>query len=228
MSENKTGKYFKYAIGEILLVMVGILLALQVNNWNENRKNTIKETRFLQSFKWDTEANITELKRVIKKSNATAQSLDSILLLKSDSIPDIDVFNFTKLVMTGTGFTVFGTHEGTVSDILGSGNLDIIKNDSIRLAIGSWYSNLKAIREWEKIEKKSVDDYGDYLKLHINIYALDSLSVITPEIKNFLMNDRYFLNSVSDRYLYPLELHFLYKEKLPKLERLLKIIDNEL
>ena len=228
METGKTGKYLKYAIGEIVLVVVGILIALQINNWNESRKNAIKETRFLQSFKIDIEANITELKRVIKKSNATSQSIDSILLIKSDSISDIDQFNFTRLVMTGTGFTVFGTHEGTVSDILGSGNLDIIKNDSIRLAIGSWYSNLKSIREWEKIEKKSVDDYGDYLILHINIYESDSLAVITPEIKNFLMTDRYFLNSVFDRYYYPLELNFLYKEKLPKLERLLKLIENVL
>ena len=37
MEQNKTGKYFKYAIGEVVLVMVGILLALQVNNWNEDR-----------------------------------------------------------------------------------------------------------------------------------------------------------------------------------------------
>ncbi len=36
--ENKTGKYFKYAIGEIVLVVIGILIALGVNNWNENRK----------------------------------------------------------------------------------------------------------------------------------------------------------------------------------------------
>ena len=36
--ENKTGKYFKYAIGEIVLVVIGILIALQINNWNENRK----------------------------------------------------------------------------------------------------------------------------------------------------------------------------------------------
>ena len=36
--ENKTGKYFKYAIGEIVLVVIGILIALQINNWNESRK----------------------------------------------------------------------------------------------------------------------------------------------------------------------------------------------
>ena len=40
--ENKTGKYLKYAVGEIVLVVIGILIALQVNNWNENRKTEIK------------------------------------------------------------------------------------------------------------------------------------------------------------------------------------------
>ena len=43
MEKNKTGKYFKYAIGEIVLVVIGILIALQINNWNEQRKiNKIK------------------------------------------------------------------------------------------------------------------------------------------------------------------------------------------
>lgn len=46
MSENKTGKYFKYAVGEIILVVIGILIALQINNWNENRKNKITEANY--------------------------------------------------------------------------------------------------------------------------------------------------------------------------------------
>ncbi|MBT8324660.1 MAG: hypothetical protein KJO96_05115 [Winogradskyella sp.] len=44
MSENKTGKYFKYAIGEIILVVIGILIALQINNWNESNKLKKEET----------------------------------------------------------------------------------------------------------------------------------------------------------------------------------------
>ena len=46
LSENKTSKYFKYAFGEIILVVIGILIALQINNWNENRKNKITEADY--------------------------------------------------------------------------------------------------------------------------------------------------------------------------------------
>ena len=50
MSENKTGKYFKYAIGEIILVVIGILIALGINNWNENRKSKLVEKDVLNNI----------------------------------------------------------------------------------------------------------------------------------------------------------------------------------
>ena len=50
LMENKTGTYFKYAIGEIILVVIGILIALSINNWNENRKNSNEEIAILQSL----------------------------------------------------------------------------------------------------------------------------------------------------------------------------------
>ena len=58
METGKTGRYFKYAIGEIILVMIGILLALQVNNWNESRKVQTQEfhlaTQLLEDAKADS------------------------------------------------------------------------------------------------------------------------------------------------------------------------------
>jgi len=57
MSENKTSKYFKYAIGEIILVVIGILIALQINNWNENRKNRITEADYYCRILDDFELN---------------------------------------------------------------------------------------------------------------------------------------------------------------------------
>ena len=53
--ESKTGKYFQYAIGEIILVMIGILLALQVNNWNEDRKERTSEQKILNEILIDLE-----------------------------------------------------------------------------------------------------------------------------------------------------------------------------
>jgi len=53
MKKNKTGKYLKYAIGEIILVVIGILIALQINNWNETSKNEREQIVFLNNLKND-------------------------------------------------------------------------------------------------------------------------------------------------------------------------------
>ncbi len=64
MEKNKTGKYFKYAIGEIILVMVGILLALQVNNWNKNRQDRVSEQKYVNDLIQDLKNDDIALKRL--------------------------------------------------------------------------------------------------------------------------------------------------------------------
>jgi lipopolysaccharide/colanic/teichoic acid biosynthesis glycosyltransferase len=58
LSEGKSLKYLKYAIGEIVLVVIGILIALQINNWNESRKNGTKEKEYLEGIKTDLEIDV--------------------------------------------------------------------------------------------------------------------------------------------------------------------------
>ena len=62
MEQNKTGKYFKYAIGEVILVVIGILIALQINNWNENRKYNKNNTLMLQQLLEENKVNYLKLK----------------------------------------------------------------------------------------------------------------------------------------------------------------------
>jgi hypothetical protein len=66
MEKNKTGKYLKYAIGEIVLVVIGILIALQINNWNESRKQSITEKEFITSLKNDLKQDNAFIKKVIE------------------------------------------------------------------------------------------------------------------------------------------------------------------
>ncbi len=57
MEQNKTGKYFKYAIGEIILVVIGILIALQINNWNQERLNDIERHKIIASLNLEFKQN---------------------------------------------------------------------------------------------------------------------------------------------------------------------------
>lgn len=230
LMENKTGKYFKYAIGEIVLVVIGILIALQINNWNQNRKNTIKETQFLKNFKTDLLANQKELKRVIEKTEVTSVSADSILQHKRGELDSLNLISFVSCMMNATGFTVYQSQEGTIKDILGSGKLDIITNDSLRLAIGSWQAHLKNIREWETIDKKTYNIYSDYLHEHANLYKISDRRELPIDeiIRNKFMNDKVFLNRIRNRQRIPKILNRLYENEISSLDGLIKQIDADL
>jgi hypothetical protein len=76
--ENKTSKYFKYAIGEIILVVIGILIALSINNWNENQKALKKEQEIIVSLQQEIHQNITELNKTIRYNERNLVQSDSL------------------------------------------------------------------------------------------------------------------------------------------------------
>lgn len=137
LMENKTGKYFKYAIGEIVLVMIGILLALQVNNWNENRKIRNTEQVLLLDLRTEIQSNIIALETIIKSHRA---SLDAIITLDSVITNLKQVNNPLELG------TLLGTHDfnmtydprtGILNSIINSGKLDYISNRELRYKFSS-------------------------------------------------------------------------------------------
>ena len=79
ISEGKTGTYFKYAIGEIILVVIGILIALSISNWNEERKIKKAEIGILQNLKTELKFNLDDLKKINRQHNSELN--DGIYLL---------------------------------------------------------------------------------------------------------------------------------------------------
>ena len=104
LSEGKTGKYFKYAIGEIALVMIGILLALQVNNWNEERKLRALELELLQEYQEELQYNFQVLERFQVRSTKRLKHCRLIIdAIKNDS-PYLDSLSNYYVVLTSRVF----------------------------------------------------------------------------------------------------------------------------
>lgn len=97
METGKTGKYFKYAIGEIFLVVIGILIALQINNWNENRKQNLKDIEFLNGLRSELIIDTTNLS--IRKHGYLMRNERMASALKSlDSIKKITSIEYQEMI----------------------------------------------------------------------------------------------------------------------------------
>jgi len=83
MEKNNTGKYFKYAIGEIILVVIGILIALQINNWNEEKQDRKIEKDYVISLIEDLEIDITKLSATIESFEKKEFQIDTVLRMYS-------------------------------------------------------------------------------------------------------------------------------------------------
>lgn len=89
MEKNKTGKYFKYAIGEITLVVIGILIALSINNWNENRKDKNYLNQIFSSIEKELKESNIDIKKVIPKQLASLDTIDVYLNNEKINLYDI-------------------------------------------------------------------------------------------------------------------------------------------
>jgi len=78
MKQNKTSRYIKYAIGEIFLVVIGILIALQINNWQQDRRDREQEYRYINDLINDFKQDSIKLKELKLQAGTTALAKDSI------------------------------------------------------------------------------------------------------------------------------------------------------
>jgi hypothetical protein len=146
IEKNKTSRYFKYAIGEIALVMIGILLALSINNWNENRKNTTIEQDTLISLKSDLESALAQLDEKIVQ-NINYRTSDSILLDVIHFKKDISTDSLVYLTLSHIYSPGFDPELGTLNEILSTGKMEIIKSRAVRKHISSWNKYMDELRE---------------------------------------------------------------------------------
>ncbi len=158
IQKNQMGKYFKYAIGEIILVVIGILIALQINNWNEGRKARNLEVSYLKNIKTDLQLNIDNINTFIEKRNDQIASSNLILeYYEGKSIEDLN--NFSYHCVNVYTWKKFYQINNTYLELTNSGNLALITNDSIKntlLNLDALYKELKGEEEHFRFDSEEL------------------------------------------------------------------------
>jgi len=165
LMENKTGKYFKYAIGEIILVVIGILIALQINNWNEKRKIQSNQENYLTLLKTEAENNLKEIrntKNEVSEMNMTQIVLYNLINIKQDTVTEKHLSE--SLFRIVSGFYKFKYENSALSDLKSSGNLKNVLNDSLR----KYLIALEPLVIEVQIQEDAVIDSRDKVRNYIN------------------------------------------------------------
>ncbi len=133
MEKNKTSKYLKYAIGEIILVVIGILIALQVNNWNEIKKSKSESNRLLIDLKLDLEKDIHNFKSLQTEYKGWLWEIENIL----DNVLDGNtkkITEYNQLMAGRLSMNYLSVNKVTFLDMFNSGknlefdNLEIVRD----------------------------------------------------------------------------------------------------
>lgn len=150
LSEGKTGKYLKYAVGEIILVVIGILIALQINNWNESRKINQQELQLLESLQKEFTFNKNELDRSIRRTQQIQKRCERILENTGNREMKLSEYESDSLIYMGLlSITTYDPSNGILSDIINSGKIQIIKNEKLKNKLSNWNGILNDVKEDE-------------------------------------------------------------------------------
>lgn len=151
MEHHKTGRYLKYAIGEILLVVIGILIALQINNWNEARKIDRQRLVYLENLKSEFSYNLTEVDRVMESAASNMENAKRLTSFTGDKAYGLDEGTCIAL-MGGVIMNELQVRPstGALVQILSTGNLGIFHNEELKQLLASWEGALLKVRSQEE------------------------------------------------------------------------------
>lgn len=197
LTENKFSKYLLYAIGEIVLVVIGILIALSINNWNESQKSRAVELELLTSLLQEFETNLDILANTIETNTRIITSSLNIGKFTGPTLPLISEKELSQ-VMVGAfkHESRYVPNQGTLNEISNSGKLSLISDPSLRKAISELQSQLKRVENQENYVVERRDNTHQFFinngnfRRHLDIID-DALIAVKPS--KFPNNDFTFL-----------------------------------
>ena len=185
LMENKTSKYIKYAIGEIFLVLIGILLALQINSWNNKRLLKKEELNILKDLKFEFVTNISKLDTVIsehEKSYKAAVKLNELFGNRKAFEKMTDTAFQNLMFKMDQNFT-YDPQKGILKSIISSGQINNLSNKKLKYLLASIEDDIAdAFEDTGKIER-----WRDNMntKLYANAFEVKNKKIERFNIRNF-------------------------------------------
>jgi hypothetical protein len=139
-------RYGTYAIGEVVLIVVGIMIALSLDSWWTARQERAEERELLVSLQADYRANLSSLRADREKLTNLVAAADRILKYM-DGVEAADPARDLRRL---TAYSTFDPSNGALNDIIGSGALELIKSDSLRIRLSRWEGLLGDVKEDEQ------------------------------------------------------------------------------
>ena len=186
LSQNRFSKYLLYAVGEIILVMIGILLALKVNNYNIEVKNQEQEHRILEQLHEEFLFNKKQLSNIHKRNTKLLQSINNVLELIPIDIEKVNLDSLSSYILDACEYYSYDPSQATITE-LKSSSFDLISDKRLRLLL----------LQWDTVVNDYLDDEGfsiEFSQNEFNTYMIPRVSF--TERFNHPKSELSFLTSI--------------------------------
>ena len=147
--ENKVTHYILYALGEIILIVIGILIAMEIGNWNEQRKISQLELVYLQGLKDEFEQSRVKLQTLIEVNKSVYEDAKKIAdYIATEDFPDEQ--QLSVLIFNAFSYEqAYNPNNSLLNEIISAGYLKNITNPELRQELSTWESVIQSIHRQE-------------------------------------------------------------------------------
>ncbi|WP_417860760.1 DUF6090 family protein [Winogradskyella sediminis] len=188
IKENRFRKYFIYAIGEIVLVVIGILIALWINKINNSYQNSKKEIILLSEIRENLVADSIQINEISKFHKAKKIEIYNILQIISENKPSKENRNkLLKYFTTGTIFEIreFISKSAGYNNLIYSGNIELIKKRELKNLLTQYYLSTSKNLGAMEVAKNKTRQFKEYIiPKTISNWSLKNLTGLEFELQN--------------------------------------------
>ena len=197
LSEGKIKKYLKYAVGEIVLVFIGILIALQLNEWNRKIQDLKLSTLYYQELLRDVENDVKQLTGRIERSQLTKLSIDSLISsLQNKTYGQADQKILQRAFNSYYRVPGWQLNLNTYNELESSGNLKYISNNEIRDAISEYANAIKAASIVRERYSEDIISRAFHIDKYVFTKITDDRLISIIDFEG-LANDQHIINYLS-------------------------------